>query len=71
MSKKNEDTIIEICNTQLGDAFVLTAIEHYAKEVLADGLESWGDKSFISKDYWLYLAERSLEIVRNENIEVK
>lgn len=52
-----------------GALFIETALEHYAKAVMDDGLSKWGDNSLISKDLWLGMAEDALEdIAQKRNV---
>ena len=50
----------------LGEAFLLTAIESYSRQVLADDSD-WG-KSFINKEAWQEIAQENLTML-GENEE--
>lgn len=50
----------------LGALFIETAIINYSAMVLKDGLESWGDNSLISKDFWLAMAEEAKELMEEK-----
>lgn len=48
----------------LGEVFLLSAIESYAKQVLADDSD-WG-KTLVSKEAWQILAKHNLTMLENE-----
>ena len=48
----------------LGEVFLLSAIESYARQVLADDSD-WG-KSLVSKEAWQILAKHNLTMLENE-----
>ena len=67
MNKVIEDVIIDVSRcSPLGTAFVLNAIQQYAKQCIDDGLVGWSDRSLVSKDAWLDIARQALEITKAE-----
>jgi len=51
----------------LGEAFLLTAIESYCRQVLADDSD-WGN-SLVSKDAWQLIAKHNLTMLETERGE--
>jgi hypothetical protein len=51
-------------NDAIDEAFILTAIEKYCHEVLADETD-WGDRSLINKDLWQCIARLNLATMEN------
>ena len=63
MNAHIENLIIDVSRcSPLGSAFVLNAIQHYAKECIDSGLTDWSDHSLVSKDLWLDIARQALDI---------
>ena len=62
--KTNKQVLKEVSNISVvGESFIIQALQFYANEVLKDGLESWGDTSFISKELWLDQAKQTKEVL--------
>jgi hypothetical protein len=51
----------------LREAFVINAIEHYSKQVLAD-TSDWGN-SLINQDAWKECASECLEVIQSQHGE--
>lgn len=59
--KKIKEIVKELQNDSLGEAFLLTAIESYSRQVMADDSD-WG-KSLVSKDLWQSIANETLAML--------
>lgn len=59
--KKIKEIVKELQNDSLGEAFLLTAIESYSRQVMADDSD-WGE-SLISKDLWQSIANETLAML--------
>lgn len=59
--KKIKEIVKELQNDSLGEAFLLTAIESYSRQVMADDSD-WG-KSLVSKDLWQSIANETLAVL--------
>jgi hypothetical protein len=68
MSVSNIKKIKDITDLTLGDLFVTSAIDFYAKHIVLDGLKDWSDNALISKELWLHLADKSIDIIKGEVI---
>ena len=64
--KKIKEIVKELQNDSLGEAFLLTAIESYSRQVMADDSD-WG-KSLVSKDLWQSIASEILTML--DKVEV-
>jgi hypothetical protein len=63
--KTNKQVINALTKHVLDQAFVITAVEYYAKAVLADGGKEWSANAFINYDLWKVMAEHSLKTIEN------
>ena len=70
MSVSNIKKIKSITDLTLGDLFVTSAIDFYAKHIVLDGLKDWSDNALISKELWLHLADNSIDIIKGEIEEI-
>ena len=62
--KKIKEIVKELQNDSLGEAFLLTAIESYSRQVMADDSD-WG-KSLVSKEAWQLIAEHNLNLIEGD-----
>jgi hypothetical protein len=62
--KTNKQVLKEVSNISVvGESFIIQALQYYSDQILKDGLASWGDRSFISKELWLDQAEQTKEVL--------
>ena len=59
--KKIDELVRDAKARPLGEAFILTAIESYSRQVMADDSD-WG-KSFVSKEAWQLIAQYNLTML--------
>jgi len=59
----NKALIKKLLGTTIDEAFVVTAIERYCQEVLADET-NWGNKPLINQDLWQVIAEANLKTIK-------
>jgi ATP/maltotriose-dependent transcriptional regulator MalT len=62
--KKIDELVREAKARPLGEAFILTAIESYCRQVMADDSD-WGN-SFVSKEAWQLIAQNNLTMLGND-----
>jgi hypothetical protein len=63
MRKTNKTLIKKLTPDSVGETFLLSAVEKYCKDVLADDSD-WGNKSLINKDLWQVIAKHNLELMK-------
>ena len=62
--KKIDELVKSAKANVLGEVFILTAIESYCRNVLADDSD-WG-KSLVSKEAWQLIAEHNLNLIEGD-----
>ena len=63
--KTNKQVINSLTKDVLDQAFVISAVEYYAKAVVADGGKEWSANAFINYDLWKTMAEHSIKTIQN------
>jgi hypothetical protein len=63
--KTNKQVINSLTKDVLDQAFVISAVEYYAKAVVEDGGKEWSANAFINYDLWKTMAEHSIKTIQN------
>lgn len=63
--KTNKQLINALSKDSIDQVFVLSAIEHYSKQVIENGGEGWSANAFINYNLWKACAENSLKTIEN------
>jgi ATP/maltotriose-dependent transcriptional regulator MalT len=62
--KKIDELVKSAKANVLGEAFLITAVESYCRQVLADDSD-WG-KSLVSKEAWQLIAKHNLNLIEGD-----
>jgi hypothetical protein len=63
MRKTNKALIKKLTPDSVGETFLLSAVEKYCKDVLAD-TSDWGDRSMINKELWQVIAKHNQQLIK-------
>lgn len=65
--KTNKQLIKSISEDVLDQAFVISAVEYYAKAIIADGGKEWSANAFINYDLWKLMAEHAIRTIEDRD----
>lgn len=65
MRKTNKQLINALSKDSIDQVFVLSAIEHYARQVIENNGEGWSANAFINYNLWKACAEHSLKAIND------
>jgi len=63
--KTNKQVINALSKDAIDQAFVISAVEYYAKAVVADDGQNWSANAFINYDLWKLMAENAVKTINN------
>lgn len=66
--KTNKQIINALTKDAIDSAFVITAVEHYARQVLEIKDETQWSNSFINLSLWKSLAEHAIETIEGRSV---
>ena len=68
MRMTNKQLINKLSKDAIDQVFLVSAIEHYSKQVIENNGEGWSANSFINYDLWKICAEHALKTIKERTV---
>lgn len=66
--KTNKQIINALSKDAIDSAFVISAVEFYARAVLEDDGRNWSANSFINYDLWKGIAQHAIKTIEGRTV---